>query len=227
MRIALRALLLALPVSFACVPIHAAVLVAPISGQFPDVFGSYCSTGCTQLAYTSSTETDTTATFTATLNAAVYTDPSNTFCAGCLDFVFQISNSANSTDGIGRVTAFDFAGFSVDAGYSTTAPGSGGGTTFATGTDAPGLFDRVTSDTVGFQFASSPTAAIAPGQTSYILLIETNATHYTTGIVSAEDGGTATFAAFEPTAAVPEPASALMLGLGMVLFGTIRRPRRG
>jgi len=161
------------------------------------------------------------------LNAAVYSDPSNTFCAGCLDFVYQVSNASSSTDGVGRVTAFNFAGWDVDAGFSPTAPGSGGGP-FVDGTDAPGLVDRNTLDTVGFQFESSPTAAIVPGDTSNILLIETNAMYFTSGGASVLDGGTANFSAFSPTASsqVPEPASALMLGLGMVALAGLCRFRR-
>ncbi len=225
----MRAFLLVLLVGFVFVPIQAAILVAPISAQFPDVFTGYCASGCTLLASTSSTETDSTDTWTATLMAAVYSDPDNTFCTDCLDFVYQVTNEAGSTDGIGRVTAFNFTGFDVDAGFSPTAPGSGGGS-FVDGTDAPGLVDRLTADTVGFQFASSPTAPIAPGDTSNILIIETNATSYTTGIASAIDGGVASFNAYEPTV-VPEPSLGLALGLGMVaLVGfrfrlTSTRPR--
>jgi len=221
MKLALRVLSLALLVCFAFVTAHAAILVAPISGQFPDVFTGYCASGCTQLAYVSTTQS--TATFTATLDAAVYEDPGNTFCADCLDFVYQVTNSDGSADGVGRVTAVNFTGWSVDAGFSPTAPGSGGGTAFVDGTDAPGLVDRNTPDTVGFQFESSPTAAIAPGDTSNLLVIETNSTIFGAGAAAALDGSTANFAAFDPS---PEPTSALLMGLGMLALAGVRRFRR-
>jgi hypothetical protein len=226
MKLALRVLSLALLVCFAFVTAHAAVLVAPISGQFPDVFTDYCASGCTQVAYVSTgPEADSAGTFTATLNAAVYEDPSNTFCADCLDFVYQVINSGSSAVGIGRVTAFNFTGWSVDAGFAPAAStiSGAGGTAFADGTDAPGLVDRNTPDTIGFQFESSPTAAIAPGDTSNLLVIETNSTIYGAGAAAAIDGGTADFAAFDPS---PEPTSALLMGFGMLALAGVRRFRR-
>lgn len=222
-----RVLLLALLLASALVPIHAAILVPPISGQFPDVFTGYCTSGCLQLGYVSTPNVvDSTGDVTASMTAAVYMDPSNTFCINCLDFVYQVSNNANSADGIGRVTAVSFTGFSTDVGFSPTAPGSGGGGSFVNGTDAPGLVDRNTADVVGFQFSSSPTAAIAPGSTSNLLIIETNATSFTSGFVSIEDGGVATFSAFEPTSGVPEPTSGILLGLGTLALAGLQRFRR-
>lgn len=109
------------------------------------------------------------------------------------------------------MTATNFAigatPWSVDAGFSPTAPGSGGGTAFVDGTCAPGLVDRNTADTVGFAFVSSPTNSITPGCTSNVLIIETNetnATNYITGSAVALDGGAATFIAFEPGVLPPD-----------------------
>lgn len=163
---------------------HAYLQASTLNGPFPesqppDTFGA-CA-GCTQLAYVSNPNvTNSNGTFTATLNAAVYSDPSNTFCAGCLDFFYQVTNSGGSTDDIGRVTAFNFTGFQVDAGYSVAGEPADGGTAFPTGTWAPGLVDRNTADTVGFQFANVATA-IPPGGTSAVLVIETNATSFGSG----------------------------------------------
>src|SRR5579862_6272509 len=179
----MRLFLLALLASFMFAPIQASTLNGPFpESEPPDIFGA-CA-GCTQLAYVSNPNvTDSNGTFTATLNAAVYLDPSNTFCAGCLDFVYQVSNSGGSTDDIGRVTAFNFTGFMVDAGFSVAGEPAGGGTAFPTGTWAPGLVDRNTADTVGFQFAKVATA-IPPGGTSTVLVIETNAASFKTGTAS-------------------------------------------
>ena len=217
-RFSLRCLVLSIS---AVVLSHAAVLVAPISGQFPDTFGA-CS-GCTQLAYKSQTVVSSNGKFTATLNAAVYSDPGNTFCAGCLDFVYQIANSSGSTDNIGRITVVDFnagapggIGWEVDAGYSTSGAPAAGGTAFPTGTIAPGLVDRNTNDTVGFQFSSSPSTSLPQGSVSTVLVIETNATYFTTGSALAIDGGTANYSAFAPSVTNPLTFTATSLPPGMV-----------
>jgi hypothetical protein len=47
---------------------------------------------------------------TGTYEAAVYSAPPNTFGAGDLDFVYQVSNDADSVDFIGRLTASGFLG---------------------------------------------------------------------------------------------------------------------
>jgi hypothetical protein len=223
----MRALLFTLLVGVTFIPIQASTLNTPppVSAP-PDVFAA-CA-GCTQLAYTSNTAV--TATFTATLAAAVYTDPSNTFCANCLDFFYQISNSSMSTDSIGRVTATSFAGFLVDAGYSSSGEPADGGTPFPTGTFAPLVVDRNSSDTIGFAFSAvgAVGTAVAPGGASTVLVIETNAQSFTAGSSSALDGSIANFRAFQPTASTqaPEPDSALMLGLGMAALAGLRRFRR-
>jgi len=223
MRMILKSALLSVVAAAAT---HAAVLIAPISGQFPDTF-SPCS-GCTELAYQSDVTSNITNTLHTTFDTAVYEDPNNTFCPDCLDFVYQVINAANSTDDVGRVTALTFTGFEVDAGYSTGGEPADGGTAFAIGTIAPGLVDRNTADTVGFQFSSSPSTAIAPGETSTVMVIETNATHFTSGFASIIDGGATNVSAFEPatTSGVPEPGSVLLVGLGAMGLAGLRRLRR-
>lgn len=225
----LRVLSLALLLGFALVSAHASTLNGPFPQAFPpDTFGP-CA-GCTQLAFVSTPNVvSSTGSFTASLDSAVYSDPSNTFCAGCLDFVYQISNSAGSMDSIGRVTVSNFADpstWEVDAGYSTGGEPGGGGIAFPTGTWAPGLVDRNTPDTIGFLFSDVATP-IPAGGTSVVLVIETNATTFQPGTASALDGGTANFAAFEPaspSSPTPEPSSILMLvtGLGTLLAGARR-----
>jgi hypothetical protein len=240
MKIALRALSLALLICFAFVSAQATILNPGTSDQLPDTgFGptgmdAFCSGTCTQLAFTSGTMTATNGVFVATLSAAVYTDSDNTFCAGCLDFVYQVSNGATAPgktppDGVGRVTAIDFTGWQTDVGYTLTAPPAGteagcGSCSFVDGTVAPGLVDRNTDSTVGFQFESTPfSAAIAPGETSNVLVIETDATVFGAGAAAALDGGTANFAAFDPA---PEPTTVLLMGLGMLALAGVGRFRR-
>src|SRR5438045_877231 len=111
-----RVLLLAFPAMLVfSVAANATVLTPGTGGQLPDIFTG-C-TGCTLLA------THDTGLVTGTFNgltlnfdlvSAVYSDPSNTFGAGDLDFFYQVTNEASSTDSIGRVTATDFKGFLTD-----------------------------------------------------------------------------------------------------------------
>ena len=207
---------------------HATILTPGTGGQLPDIFTG-CS-GCTLLATHDTglvTSSFNGVTLTFDLVAAVYSDPNNTFGAGDLDFMYQVTNEARSTDSIGRVTALDFTGFQTDVGYNTagsTLPGS----VFATdGTVAPGLVDRNTASTVGFGFSVPPLfALIRPGTTSMVLMIETNAINFQLGKASVIDGSATTVDAFGPAPAkpVPEPGSLALLGSGLAaLAGMLRR----
>jgi len=151
-------------------------------------------------------------TITGTWEAAVLSDPSNVFCAGCLDFQFQVVDVTSKTDSVDRVTMSDFTGFSTDAGYIT---GFCGIIVCSAGVPkAPATVDRVTADVVGFDF----TGGIKKGNGSYIITVETNATKYTTGYVSLIDSLPTYVVAYAPL--VPEPATLSLLGFGLLsLFG--------
>jgi hypothetical protein len=209
---------LVLPVAAQATPL------SPGPGAFPpDIFSFTCpGAGCpTLLASTTTNFTSTDATLLGTVEAAVYSDP----ITGGLDFVYQVTNSAGSTDSIGRVTAINFTGFLTDVGYTPTGSVLGDG--FVNGTIAPELVDRVSADVVGFSFNAPLTTLIAPDQTSTVLVIETNATHFTAGHVNVIDGGVTTVDAFEPLAAAstPEPAvwSLMIAGFAGLGFATRRR----
>ena len=116
---------------------EASVITPGPGASPPDVFGFTCpGAGCpTLLASTTSGWTNTTSTMSGTYEAAVYSDPTNTFGAGDLDFVYQVSNNAGSTDSIARLTATNFSGWDTDVGYATN--GSALGSSFVDGTWAP------------------------------------------------------------------------------------------
>lgn len=200
---------------------HASVLT-PGPGAFPpDIFT--CA-GCT-LQASLDTGSITVGALTFDVVSAVYKDPTNAFAPNDLTFVYQISNSAASTDSIGRVTAANFTGFQTDVGFLPSGASLQGGF-FVNGTVVPELVDRVSAGTVGFSFNAPLTLFIAPGTTSVVLEIQTDATNFKAGTVSISDGTTDTVASFGPAASnvVPEPASLVLLGSGLLaLSGGIRR----
>jgi hypothetical protein len=176
---------------------------APPSPLFP--------TG-TQLAFTSGTIT--TPTFSADYSTWVLRDPTNTWCANCLDFVYQFTN--NGPDVNQRYSMSSFAGFNVDA-----------------GTMPFGVHDPITvsrslingGQVISFNFDQFGDE-IQPGVQTVQLVIMTNAVAFTTGFLSAQDGTAGSGVAFAPT--VPEPASLVLMGGGLIAVGGfLRRSRFG
>jgi hypothetical protein len=149
--------------------------------------------------------------------ALVYSDPGNTFCAGCLDFFVTVSSNTTSLDDIERITLASFRGFLTDVGYSV-GPGS------IAGGVLPATVDRSTTGSViGFNFAVPN--AVVPGQETQVLEIQTNATSFMRGTLQIIDGSVATVAAFDPCL-VPEPGSISMTLLGGLLLGIVLMRRR-
>jgi hypothetical protein len=190
-----------------------AVLLPPGSPPTPpDDFTSTNLAGATELASLTSMFTTTLGTTTGTITASVFRDPTNFFGSGDLTFVYQIANSASSLDDLFRGTATNFAGFGTDVGFTSLGLAIPGGH-FVNGSMMPSTVDRLNSsgDTVGFNFAG-----LRPGDTSFALIIETNATAFTRGHFSVIDGGVATVDAFQPT--VPDGGTTVAL-LGIALAG--------
>src|SRR5580698_7946928 len=132
----------------------------------------------------------------------VYSDPSNTFCAGCLDFFVLVESNSTSTDDIERITLASFGSFLTNVGYSVGKGSPSGGVD-------PGSVDRSASGSVvGFNFTSLP--GVAPGQETAVLEIQTNATQFMKGTLQIIDSSVASVNAFEPCATTPEASSVSM-----------------
>jgi hypothetical protein len=112
-----------------------------------------------------------------------------------------------------RYTGFKFGGFMVDAGYDPTSSG-----------DIPDTVNRgPNGNVVGFNFLGMH--AVHPGDSTRTLVIETNATHFMPGFLSAQDGTAESGAGFQPTGMtpIPEPSSLALLGGGLLMAGSLLR----
>ena len=195
--------------AFTMASLSTASVLTPGSSGAPDPFSN---AGWTLLATTGS-QALSSGTFTATANAWVYSDSANTFCAGCLDFVYMVTRTGGN-DPIERITAGNFAGYMVDAGVVSSSPGL-----------APSSVNRSGGDggVVGFNYQ---TTNLTDNGSTQLLVIQTNATNYMAGLLSVQDQLTANGVGFQPAAATPEPVSMSLFGGGLALLGAARLRRK-
>ena len=164
--------------------------------------------GGTLVATTSGTIT--TPTFSADFTQWVFADPLNSWCNNCLDFVYEFTN--NGPDINERYSMSSFAGFQVDVGTSPF------------GINDPNTVNRSLGNGAVIGFNYTPGIEIQPGVTTPWLVIETDATAYKWGFVSAQDGTAGSASAYIP--AVPEPSSLALVGGGLSVFGLLLRKFR-
>lgn len=151
------------------------------------------------------------ATFSGSLTSTVLSgDTSNPFPGG-LTFIYELSNFETSPHAIHRFTVSNFTTFSTDVSYSTLSGGT-----------APTLMDRgpLPGDVVGFTFIGLPlgAGALAPGSTATTLVIQTDATVWSTSKAAVINGSTANVDALAPIA-IPEPGTCAMALIGAVMTG--------
>ncbi len=212
----------------------------------PDFFGTPVS-GMHYLTSTVQPFVNTLGTTSGTITSAVFSDDNNVYGAGDLDFLYQVTNNTTSTncgsagqavcDPVNRETDTNFAallvwltdaGFRIDGAAISALPGVPAGL-FINGTIQPQTVDRTTlsGDVVGFGFNTGITPTpINPGQVSFVLVIETNAKNWQPGNASVIDGGVTTKPAFQPSSAIPEPTSMLLIGGGLIALAGLRRFRK-
>ena len=161
--------------------------------------------------------------WTGILRAKVYTDGVIGGATDGLVFVYQFVNSSGS-DGIHRISMINFTGFATDVGFIAADPDGAGN--FTAGTQAFQTSDRGagSGSTVGFNYDTVvPTDLINAGETSYTMVIKTNATSFATGLTGVINGGTQNVATFAP---IPEPGTYGMLAIGMGGLIAIARRRK-
>ena len=209
---------------FALLPIRANLLT-PGNSVSPD--SSFNFSTITLLASTSGSGTSGSDSFSYV--EAVLRDSNNVFASGDLDFVLQVSNTATGGgQDITDVEPQSYAGFSTDVGYTSSGSSLTGGL-FVDGSAIPAAIARnAAGSQLDFQFNS----LIVDGVTSDALVIETNATmddsNGVLGFLFGVNDPASTI--LEPVnSSVPEPASAALLGGGLMLALMLRRklgPRR-
>ena len=140
---------------------------------------------------------------TGTYRSQVYRE-----AGGTLDFIYMISNDRTSIDSLSSVTMGAFGPFSTNVSY-----------VFETGTVAPDTAARTSSgNVVKFLFNNG----INPGQTADTMIIQTNATTFSAGTYSAQDGYVAQLSGFQPA---PEPMTYMLIGCGLSILGVLKRKK--
>jgi hypothetical protein len=196
---------------------------SPLSLAFPVPTGAkLADTGLQALSISQAGQT-----LSVGLRAAVYRGPT----AGTLDFVYQVTNNAESTSAVEGLTFSPFDSFGIPGVWQTAT----GFDTFLNGVEGADSARRIIGNTIGFEFGtnfnpgndfdSGASILLDAGETSAVFLVRVNAFAFRPGTFTVQDGLTITGIGFAPT--VPEPATwAMMIGGFGLMGAAARRTRR-
>lgn len=163
-----------------------------------------------------------------TFVASVGESATNPFGVDDLTFEYQFHVTKGD---VSSITVSDFTGFKTDVAIALgSLPHTTAGTPIKpfsvnrSGISGP-------DDGANIQFVFDPDAL--PGATTYILIVNTNATDYNINTIGLRDSGAESLFAYEPIGSpfnpnltsAPEPSSLLLLGTGLLGVGMVFRRR--
>jgi hypothetical protein len=161
----------------------------------------------------------TAATFSGTLISSVIAgDTTNPY--GGLTFTYFLTNNAASPHEIHRFTVSSFASYQTDVSFQPPQAPGGVIPTFADRSDGVG-------DVIGFGFIPLLGGALKPGQSSVLMVVQTDAQTYHPTLAAVIDGSVAMVSSFAPLTIIPEPSTLVLGAIGLVglAFGARMRPR--
>jgi len=179
-----------------------AALLAPGGAVFPGqvTSGTFPGVPAGPLITSRFSITTTAGTTTGTLVSAVYKK------GGTLDFYYQVSNDPASALSLRAIEATSFADYRTCVGFRTDGSSLSG---FQNGGNSPVTASSSSPPPaagfeISFQFypPTEPPAEIAPGMTSLVLIISTNATRFDNmgAAIVLDDAAGATVSGYEPVA---------------------------
>lgn len=220
-------------VTFACLLVaggaRATVLNPGDGDTFPDVFPAADELAL-MTSHTGSFATPSPAT-KGTFTDGVFKAGPNVVCpaGGCLDFVYQFSVALGSANPLLSLSGSDFTGVKTDVGFVVDGSSLPGGK-FVTGdiVNFAGAVARPSAGSVIFKFGP-PNAPLQHGDTSAVLIIQTNATKFIAcdlcvGVVGG--GPTTNVSGFQPVPPVPEPGFYGLLAIGLAILSWSASRRR-
>jgi hypothetical protein len=190
-------------------PLNPGALLTPVTAEPAPTGGVVVATQTSPFVST---------TYTGELvSTVIQGDTTNTL--GGLTFTYELRN-LSGTHSINRLSINGFDGFTTDVSHSAPP---------AAGSVVPAYADRETSgSSIGFSWVAAPigSGAVGPGQTSAVMVVQTNSPVFVPTSAFVLDGFPAGMLAFAP---VPEPSTFVLAGTGVALlaYGFSRRRRSG